>query len=44
MKKLILNLALSLDGFIEGQMASMTGVLPNQDYGLSDFLDGIDAC
>jgi len=43
MRKLILNLALSLDGFIEGPNGEYDWCFTDQDYGLSDFLEGIDA-
>jgi len=42
MRKLILNLAVSLDGFIEGPNGEIDWCLTDQDYGMSDFLKKID--
>jgi dihydrofolate reductase len=43
MRKLILGLAVSLDGFIEGPNGEYDWCFTDQDYGLSGFLKGIDA-
>lgn len=43
MRKVILNLALSLDGFIEGPNGEYDWCFTDQDYGLSEFLEQIDA-
>lgn len=42
MRKIILNLAVTLDGFIEGPNGEYDWCLTDQDYGMGDFLDGID--
>ncbi len=42
MRKIILNLALSLDGFIEGPNGEYDWCLTDQDYGMSDFFKRID--
>lgn len=42
MRKIILNLAVSLDGFIEGPNGEYDWCLDDQDYGLTDFFDQID--
>lgn len=43
MRKIILNLALSLDGFIEGKKGEYDWCFDDQDYGLTAFCDEIDA-
>lgn len=43
MKKIILNLAVSLDGFIEGTNGEYDWCFADQDYGMKDFLAGIDS-
>ena len=43
MRKIILNLALSLDGFIEGTRGEYDWCFDDQDYGLTEFVEGIDA-
>jgi len=43
MRKLILALAVSLDGFIEGPNGEYDWCFMDQDYGLSDFMKRIDA-
>jgi dihydrofolate reductase len=43
MGKLILNLALSLDGFIEGPNGEYDWCLGDQDYGLTEFSEQIGA-
>jgi dihydrofolate reductase len=42
MRKVILGLAVSLDGFIEGPMENTIGVLLDQDYGLKEFFKRTD--
>ncbi len=42
MRKIILNLAVSLDGFIEGPNGEFDWCFTDQDYGMTDFLKGID--
>jgi dihydrofolate reductase len=42
-RKLILNLAVSLDGFIEGPNGEFDWCFTDQDYGMKDFLRRIDA-
>lgn len=42
MKRLILNLAVSLDGFIEGPNGEFDWCLTDQDYGMKEFLGRID--
>ncbi|MCC6463449.1 MAG: dihydrofolate reductase [Saprospiraceae bacterium] len=42
MRSLILNLALSLDGFIEGPNGEFDWCLTDQDYGMTDFLNRTD--
>lgn len=42
MRKLILGVAVSLDGFIEGPNGEYDWCLTDQDYGLSDFMKRID--
>lgn len=43
MRKLILNLALSLDGFIEGPRGEYDWCFTDLDYGMTRFLSHIDA-
>lgn len=43
MRKLILGLALTLDGYIEGPNAEYDWCFTDQDYGLNDFLKRVDA-
>ena len=43
MRKLILGVAVSLDGFIEGPNGEYDWCLTDQDYGLSDFFKRLDA-
>lgn len=43
MRKLILGVAVSLDGFIEGPNGEYDWCFTDQDYGLSDFFKRIDA-
>lgn len=43
MRKIILNLAVSLDGFIEGPNGEFDWCFDDQDYGMSDFFSRIDA-
>jgi dihydrofolate reductase len=43
MRKIILNVAVSLDGFIEGPNGEFDWCFTDQDYGMSDFLNRIDA-
>ncbi len=43
MRKLILEVAVSLDGFIEGSNGEYDWCFHDQDYGLSDFFKSIDA-
>ena len=43
MRKVILGLAVSLDGFIEGPNGEYDWCFSDQDYGLSDFFKRIDA-
>jgi len=42
MRKIILNLAVSLDGYIEGPNGEFDWCFTDQDYGMTDFLNGID--
>jgi len=42
MRKIVLLLAVSLDGFIEGPNGEYDWCLTDQDYGLSDFFKRID--
>ncbi len=42
MRKLILNLAVSLDGYIEGPNGEYDWCFTDQDYGLTDFFKRID--
>ena len=43
MRKLILNLAVSLDGYIEGPKGEYDWCFTDQDYGMTAFLRHIDA-
>ena len=43
MRKVILQLAVSLDGFIEGPSGEFDWCFTDQDYGLSDFFKRIDS-
>lgn len=43
MRKVIVNLALSLDGFIEGPEGEYDWCFTDQDYGMTDFLNKTDA-
>lgn len=43
MRKVILGLAVSLDGFIEGSNGEYDWCLTDQDYGMSDFFSRIDS-
>jgi dihydrofolate reductase len=43
MRKLVLQVAVSLDGFIEGPNAEIDWCLTDQDYGLTGFFKQIDA-
>jgi dihydrofolate reductase len=42
MRKIILNIAVSLDGFIEGPGGEFDWCFTDQDYGMKDFMDRID--
>lgn len=42
MRKVILELAVSLDGFIEGPSGEYDWCFTDQDYGLDEFVKGID--
>ena len=43
MRKIILGVAVSLDGFIEGPNGEYDWCFTDQDYGLSDFFKRVDA-
>lgn len=43
MRKIILGLAVSLDGFIEGPNGEYDWCFTDQDYGMTDFMKRIDA-
>ena len=43
MRKIILNLAVSLDGFIEGENGEYDWFLTDRDYGMTEFFKQIDA-
>ena len=43
MRKVILNLAVSLDGFIEGPNGEFDWCFTDQDYGMMDFMNRKDA-
>jgi dihydrofolate reductase len=42
MRKIILNIAVSLDGYIEGPSGEFDWCFTDQDYGMSDFMRRID--
>lgn len=42
MRKVMLNLAVSLDGFIEGPNGEFDWCFTDQDYGMMDFMNRID--
>src|ERR1700754_1747979 len=42
MRKIILNVAVSLDGLIEGPNGEYDWCLTDQDYGMTDFMKRID--
>ena len=42
MRKVILNLAVSLDGFIEGPKGEFDWCFDDQDYGMEEFMSRID--
>lgn len=42
MRKIILNLAVSLDGYIEGPHGEYDWCLTDQDYGMHDFMAKVD--
>jgi dihydrofolate reductase len=43
MRRVVLGLAVSLDGFIEGPNGEYDWCFTDQDYGLTDFFKGVDA-
>src|SRR5215471_12430363 len=43
MRKIILGVAVSLDGFIEGPNGEFDWCFTDQDYGMSDFLKRVDS-
>lgn len=43
MRKIILGVAVSLDGFVEGPNGEYDWCFMDQDYGMKNFLKGIDA-
>ena len=43
MRKVIMNLAVSLDGFIEGPNGEIDWCFTDQDYGMKEFFKSIDA-
>jgi dihydrofolate reductase len=43
MRKVILNLAMSLDGYIEGPNGEYDWCFADQDYGMTEFLNNTDA-
>jgi dihydrofolate reductase len=43
MRKIILNVAISLDGFIEGSNGEYDWCFTDQDYGMTEFLNRVDA-
>ncbi len=43
MRKIILNLTISLDGYIEGPSGEFDWCFTDQDYGMTEFLGSIDA-
>lgn len=42
MRKIILQLAITLDGFIEGPLGEFDWCFTDQDYGMTPFLESID--
>jgi len=44
MRKVILGLAVTLDGYIEGPNGEYDWCLTDQDYGMSEFFQRVDAC
>lgn len=44
MRKIILGVAVTLDGYIEGPNGEYDWCLTDQDYGMSDFFKSVDAC
>jgi dihydrofolate reductase len=43
MRKVILNLAVTLDGYIEGPNGQYDWCYTDQEYGITDFMKRIDA-
>jgi dihydrofolate reductase len=43
MRKIVLNLAISLDGFIAGENGEYDWCFTDRDYGMTEFLQQIDA-
>jgi dihydrofolate reductase len=43
MRKIILQLAVSLDGFIEGRNGEYDWCFTDQDYGMADYLKSVDS-
>jgi len=43
MRKIILGVAVSLDGYIEGPNGEYDWCFTDQDYGMTEFMSGIDA-
>jgi dihydrofolate reductase len=43
MRKVILGVAVTLDGFIEGPLGEYDWCFTDQDYGMNDFLKNVDA-
>src|SRR5690349_148219 len=43
MRKIVLGLAITLDGFIEGPNGEYDWCFSDQDYGMKDFLESVDA-
>ena len=43
MRKVILDVAVSLDGYIEGPNGEYDWCFTDQDYGLTDFYNSIDS-
>lgn len=42
MRKIILNVAVTLDGYIEGANGEYDWCLTDQDYGMTQFMESID--
>ena len=42
MRKIILNLAVSLDGLIEGPKGEFDWCFTDQDYGMTQFMESVD--